>query len=368
MSDQQFDIWPIVIDWGQGTKPDCQQMAQLKTWLAASGQADVWQTAADLLQMTLDSRGRLLQSFVQQLNTDGVTLPLAGNWTDWVEPLWQLWLPLAQYIDSQQRALNTPYIQGILGGQGTGKSTLSQILQMLLRCLGQQAVALSIDDLYLTYAERCELQRTDPRLVWRGPPGTHDVALGVKILTQIRQGAMAIQLPRFDKSLKGGQGDRTQPLIVHHPTVVLFEGWCVGARPLPESLLSGDDFVFPDPIKTPADRQFAKDCNRKLADYLPLWSFLHSLIVLKPEDYRWALQWRQAAEYKMIAKGKAGLSKTEISAFVLYFWKALHPELFITPLTVSPSTSDASDSRLTYKTSLVVNICRNQQVGSLCLP
>jgi len=371
--DIDLRIWPIVIAWGKGKTPNAQQMTQLKDGLFFSEQADVWQVSPDRLETALVARSQLLQQFVQQLTQSSTSLPLPGDWTDWIAPLWRLWLPLAQRIDREQRSLNQPYIQGILGGQGTGKSTLCQILRLLLGCLGQRAVALSIDDLYLTYAERCELQRTDPRFIWRGPPGTHDVALGVEVLTQIRQGKAEIPLPQFDKSLHGGKGDRTHPLIVNSPTVLLFEGWCVGSLPLSESPLSESplgsaDFTFPSPIETPADQQFARDCDRNLKTYIPLWSFLHSLVVLKPEDYRWSLQWRQAAEYKMISKGKTGLSKAEISDFVLYFWKALHPELFITPLTLSQCQPAETDSRLTYKTSLVVNICRNHEVGSLCFP
>ncbi len=376
MTESQLDIWPTVIAWGKGHTPSSQQQRQLVNWLQVSGQASVWQPASrpnQSLDKTLAARGALLQTFVQKLEDKSIALPLAGRWTDWINPLWRLWLPLAQRIDTEQRRLNKPFVQGILGGQGTGKSTLSQVLQLLLGCLGQQAVTLSIDDLYLTYAERRELQRQDPRLIWRGPPGTHDIALGVEVLSATCHRTEPVSLPQFDKSLFDGQGDRTAPLIVDSPTVVLFEGWFVGAVPLPASQLNADTFAFPTPIETPADRQFARDCNRSLNAYLPLWSFLHSLVVLKPKDYHWSLKWRQEAEYKMIAQGKTGLSAAEISAFVLYFWKALHPKLFIAPLTQPLSTQSLSRTEdfnncINYRTSLVVDICIDHQVGSLYLP
>ena len=88
----------------------------------------------------------------------------------------------------------------------------------------------------------------------------------------------------------------------------------------------------PDPIRTEADRQFAVDMNANLQDYLPLWQRLDSLIVLYPADYRFSKQWRQQAEQEAIAAGAAGMSDAEVSEFVDYFWRALHPELFITPL------------------------------------
>ncbi|MEO1792574.1 MAG: glycerate kinase [Cyanobacteria bacterium J06629_19] len=375
MAEQHSSIWPTVIDWGKGKALNTRQRELLQSWLQSNGQLEGWLSVAKPSDSSLDEafteRGALLQRVVRQLEKGVIALPLAGDWTNWIDPLWRLWIPLALRIDAEARALNQPFVQGILGAQGTGKSTLSRILQLLLDCLDQRAVVLSIDDLYLTYAERCELQKSDPRLVWRGPPGTHDVALGIEVLTKICQGETVVALPRFDKSLHQGRGDRTTPLTVHTPTIVLFEGWFVGALPLPNSQLNSqlnsDTFTFPPPIETLADQQFAKDCNRRLRSYLPLWALLHSLVILRPKDYRWSLQWRQAAEERMIAAGKTGLSAAEIRDFVLYFWKALHPELFITPLTQRTKPSGGKDNQINYKPSLVINICRNHQVGSLHL-
>ena len=270
--------------------------------------------------------------------------------------LWVLWLPLAQQLDKKQRTLGRPLVQGILGGQGTGKTTLSKMLQLILGQLGHETIPLSIDDLYLTYEQRQTLLKTDDRLVWRGPPGTHDVALGTETLSVMLQAAPEdrVSVPQFDKSLYQGQGDRIAPLVRAAPTVVLLEGWFVGAVPLPVDTFSRSD--LPDPIRTHADRQFAKDCNERLQQYLPLWDFLDALIVLCPHDYRISVQWRQEAEQKMKASGKAGLSDSEIAEFVTYFWKSLHPELFITPLTHS------------NKTSLVVYIGSDHTVDGLKFP
>lgn len=42
----------------------------------------------------------------------------------------------------------------------------------------------------------------------------------------------------------------------------------------------------------------------------------------------------------MIATGKPGMSESEVKEFVNYFWRSLHPELFITPLTQNPELTD----------------------------
>ena len=241
----------------------------------------------------------------------------------------QLWLPLALDIAVKRNKGDRTFIQGILGAQGTGKTTLCKILQCILNYLGFTTATLSIDDLYLTYAQRQTLQQQDPRLVWRGPPGTHDLALGMEIIDRCLQSdSTQILIPRFDKSAFNGAGDRISAESISKPDILLFEGWFVGVQPL-------DDYPanFPSPIVTPEDKQFAKDNNQRLKDYLPLWNKLDSLIVLYPENYRLSQQWRREAEQKMIAMGKSGMSNEECDRFVEYFWKALHPELYIKPLT-----------------------------------
>ncbi|MEA5535936.1 glycerate kinase [Crocosphaera sp. XPORK-15E] len=244
--------------------------------------------------------------------------------------LWKFWLPLSIQLAEKKNKLERPLIQGILGGQGTGKTTLSKITHLILKHLGYTTIDISIDDLYKTYAERQKLKEIDPRFIWRGPPGTHDVELGINILDKLRDpnNSQPISIPRFDKSLWLGEGDRIESEIIDQADIVLFEGWFVGVRPIEETKFDQS----PDPIKTEKDQQFAKYINQKLKDYLPLWERLDRLMILYPIDYHLSKQWRKEAEQKMIALGKTGMSEQEIDDFVDYFWKSLHPELFITPL------------------------------------
>jgi D-glycerate 3-kinase len=209
-------------------------------------------------------------------------------------------------------------------------------LALIIGYLGYNALSLSLDDLYKTYRDRQILKQHDPRLIWRGPPGTHDVELGLTVLDKIRSCELPVSVPRFDKSAYNGAGDRTTPEIVTNADIVLFEGWFVGVRPIDPSAFDHP----PSPILTPEDQAFARDINDKLRDYLPLWERLDSLIVLYPTDYRFSLEWRQQAERQMIALGKPGMTESEVEQFVKYFWCSLHPELFIKPLIESPTLVD----------------------------
>jgi D-glycerate 3-kinase len=243
------------------------------------------------------------------------------------ETLWNLWLPLAIQIADWRKSQSRSLIQGFLGGQGTGKTTLTEILKLILKHLGYHTISFSLDDLYLTYGDRQRLQTQDPRLIHRGSPGTHDIALGLQILTQLKQG-QPTQIPQFDKSLWQGAGDRIPPKPVSEVDIVLFEGWFVGVPPIDATQFE----TAPEPIVTSRDRTFARDMNDRLRDYLPLWELLDRLIVLYVPDYRLSKVWRKQAEHKMIAQGKSGMSDVEIDAFVEYFWQALHPKLLIEPL------------------------------------
>ena len=62
-------------------------------------------------------------------------------------------------LATEKQSLNQTLIQGILGVQGTGKTTLCQVLTLILGKLGYSTVSLSLDDLYKTYVDRQNLQK-----------------------------------------------------------------------------------------------------------------------------------------------------------------------------------------------------------------
>ncbi|MEG4092561.1 glycerate kinase [Microcoleus sp. Pol12B4] len=367
----------ILHRWQAGDRPIAPDFDHLALWeladdVRSSSRASLTRAfgitpdnVADVVRCKTD----LFFSLLDELHT----FPLKS--TVFLETLWNLWLPLAMQLSTAKQSLNRPLIQGILGGQGTGKTTLCQVLRLILRKLGYSTVSLSLDDLYKTYADRQQLQKADPRLIWRGPPGTHDIDLGIAVLDKLR-GSLThnlagvdnpkydalkpdlinknIEIPRFDKSAYGGAGDRSQPEIISGADIVLFEGWFVGVNPVVDAKLNEFLAAAPFPISTEGDCQFARDMNAKLHDYLPLWNRLDRLMVLYPQDYRISQVWRNQAEREMMAAGKSGMSEAEINRFVEYFWKALHPELFIKSMVEGD------------RVDLVIEILSDRTVGKIC--
>ncbi|WP_066377389.1 MULTISPECIES: glycerate kinase [unclassified Anabaena] len=321
--------------WLEGIGTASWQQAAQTAALADKFRAEAFGITSANVGQVIQERSQLLQSVLPGFSEFCQTR-LHTPVEKMLPVLWDLWLPLAMKIALQHQQLQRPVIQGILGGQGTGKTTMCQVLGLILQELGYRSVSLSIDDLYKTYSDRLALVQVDPRLIWRGPPGTHDVDLGLNVLEQIRASQSPVIIPRFDKSAYGGAGDRTHPEIVEKVDILLFEGWLVGVRPIHPDVF--DD--APPPILTDEDRVFARDMNQRLCEYLPLWERLDSLVVLYPLDYRWSVEWRKQAEQQMIAAGKTGMSDAQIEEFVNYFWRSLHPELFIKPLVESQKNVD----------------------------
>ena len=134
---------------------------------------------------------------------------------------------LAQLAEASSR----PIIVGLNGAQGSGKSTLSQYLsQMMPMQLGVDCHVLSIDDFYLSKAKRKRLAASvHPLLGIRGVPGTHDVPRLLDALAGfIDPGIQSVTVPIFDK-LKDDRTRKVQRIQKSaRPTVILFEGWCVG--------------------------------------------------------------------------------------------------------------------------------------------
>jgi D-glycerate 3-kinase len=92
-------------------------------------------------------------------------------------------------------------VVGLCGAQGSGKSTLATSLVRRFAARGVPGAALSLDDLYLTRSERSRLaEKVHPLLITRGPPGTHDVRLGLSVIDGVKAGRPVL-LPKFDKGI-----------------------------------------------------------------------------------------------------------------------------------------------------------------------
>jgi D-glycerate 3-kinase len=182
-----------------------------------------------------------------------------------------------------------PPVLGIAGSQGSGKSTLAH--DVAERFGG---ATLSLDDVYLTKAERTDLAaRIHPLFATRGPPGTHDLGLLHRLLDQLK-GAKPddrTPLPRFDKLADDCAPEADWPVVEGRPRVIVLEGWCLGATAQAETVLAAPI----NPLERERDRNglWRRTINDALArDYAPLRARLDALIVLKAPSFDVVLDWR----------------------------------------------------------------------------
>lgn len=210
--------------------------------------------------------------------------------------------PLAERLVAAARAHGRPgFVAGLSAPQGAGKSTLVAVVARLLADAGLKAAVLSLDDLYLTRAERRVLARgVHPLLATRGPPGTHDVALGLSVLNSLAgQGRTA--LPRFDKAVDDSAPLAAWPVFDGPADVVLLEGWCLGARPQgPEALAAPVNALERDEDPDGAWRAFI---DAALAGpYREFFARIDWLAVLTAPDFATVRAWRREQEAKLQAR------------------------------------------------------------------
>ncbi len=228
--------------------------------------------------------------------------------------------PTAEAILRRRGLPGDPLVVGLCGPQGSGKSTGAEVLRILLEAAGARCAILGLDDLYLTRDERADLaRRVHPLLATRGPPGTHDTGLGERLIAALAR-AGEVATPRFDKARDDRAPPSAWPIVAGPVDVVIFEGWCVGARPQdPEALAAPINDLEARRDPDGVWRRFVNDALG--GPYQGLFAHIGFLVMLRPPSFAAILGWRIEQERKLAARGggAAILSEEGVGVFIQHF-------------------------------------------------
>lgn len=270
----------------------------------------------------------------------------------------QIYLPLMQHIVDLKQP--RPLFISINGAQGSGKSTLTAFLQLLIEAETALRVAnISLDDFYATRKQREALsKRIHPLLKTRGVPGTHDMDLMQSSLFGLLDGK-ACRLPRFDKAMDEripeDQWTEQTPI-----DIVLFEGWCNHSP-----AQSAADLVQPInqlEAEEDPDGRWRHYVNQQLKVYQEeIFRHAGLCIMLKAADFDHVYQWRRLQEQKLRNNHTANdkqriMSDAELTRFIQHYERITrHTLKHLPPLAdiVIPVEADHSINQLIVQNNLI---------------
>ena len=226
--------------------------------------------------------------------------------------------PLGARAAALRHSLGRTAILGLCGAQGSGKSTIAAATVRLLAASGLNAVAVSLDDFYLSREARAWLaDKVHPLMAVRGPPGTHDAALACAVLDSLVLPALT-RLPAFDKALDERRPKAAWREVQGPLDVVILEGWCVGARPQPDAMLARPINALED--LHDADGHWRRYVDRQLAGpYQALFDRLDALVLLAAPGFEVVRAWRTEPEHKLRERTGGGMSDDAVARFVEHY-------------------------------------------------
>ncbi|MDA8537758.1 uridine kinase, partial [Candidatus Pelagibacter bacterium] len=214
-------------------------------------------------------------------------------------------IPVSFWI-SKRVNKNKPLIIGLAGGQGSGKTTISSILTLILQKYFKLKVfKVSIDDFYKTRKDRKLLSKNEHSLLMtRGVPGTHDIDLMLKFFKKVKSNKFKnLAIPKFNKAIDDRCKKNLWYKLKFKPDVVIFEGWCVGAKAQTNKQLkkpiNSVERLYDQGIKW---RYYVN--NQLKTKYKTLFKQLDGLLYLKAKNFSMLRNWRLKQERKLWVQTK----------------------------------------------------------------
>ena len=158
-------------------------------------------------------------------------------------------------------------------------------------------------------------------LLTRGVPGTHDINMMLNFFRNSKSKKFKrLKLPTFNKAIDDRFSKKHWYNLKKKPDVIIFEGWCVGAKSENNNTLKK---TINSMERTKDHKQiWRKYVNDQLkSKYKKLYSQLNCLIYLKAKDFSLLQKWRLKQERKLWIKSKKSsntkiMSKQDVLSFM----------------------------------------------------
>jgi len=249
-----------------------------------------------------------------------------------------------------------PFIVGLGGGQGTGKTTMTTIISIVLKKYFKFIVfKISIDDFYKTRKERLSLsKKIHPSLMTRGVPGTHDINLMLNFFKRVKNNKFrTLKLPKFNKAIDDRCKKKLWYSIKKKPDVIIFEGWCVGAKAEKNNTLKKTI----NSLERKCDKKmiWRKYVNQQLkSKYKKLFNQLSCLLFLKANNFSLLQRWRLKQEKKLWLKNKKSSNN-----------KIMNKKAIINFMQTYQRITENMIKNAPKYASIILNLNSNHQIKSL---
>ncbi len=232
------------------------------------------------------------------------------------------YLPVAKVLAQKQQQKQNTILININGAQGSGKSTLTAFLCLILQDhFRLNTVNISLDDFYLTKKKRLQLaSEIHPLLVTRGVPGTHDLPLAVRCMNDLLHKKPCF-LPQFDKGSDDQLASEYWKPVDTAVDIILFEGWCIAAP-----------FQSAAELQPPVNELEKKEdengiwrnyTNEALKQYQQqLFSLSDYLVFLQTPGFEKVYEWRGLQEKKLSTadnNGSSIMNPQQVHRFIQHY-------------------------------------------------
>ena len=215
-----------------------------------------------------------------------------------IDQLNNFYLPISKMIHDEFLKNKKTKVIGLTGGQGSGKSTISNILRIILKeGYRLETVIFSIDDFYKTLKERKIMsKKISPLFLTRGVPGTHDTRMLHNCIKNLKNDKFKkTMIPKFDKSSDNRSLKSKWVKVNKKPNIVIFEGWCVGVIPQKKKDLTNSI----NKLEREKDKKkiWRKKVNEELKkNYQKIFNLIDKIIFLKVPSFKYVFKWRMLQE------------------------------------------------------------------------